>query len=186
MRHLPLSKWGVRAEARSRHSPLGRGGTCLPRRQTGVLAGRVGVTHFAVKAILLACVARAPQPPARLGRSTQVLSSVLACDGAGGRWGMPALCRSRRGARQLCRHEGEGWWKDALSGGLRDRCRQPALLQPSAAFGARREGLGGAGAGQARSSGSCRHSLGDGRAPRVRARELASLQLLGRLGDRPG
>lgn len=81
MRHLPLSKWGARAESWSRHSPVGRGGTRLPHWQTVVLGGHVGVTHFAVKAILLA---HGPSPPAWLGHGTQMLSSVPVRDGARG------------------------------------------------------------------------------------------------------
>lgn len=141
MRHLPLSKWGVRAESRSRHSPLGHGGTRLPHRQTGVLGGRVGVTHFAVKAILLVRVARAPQPPepgwvAAPGCSAR---SRWATEPAGGGAHQPRAVLAV-GPGSFAGAKERGGRRMHYAGGCGTDAGQPTLLQPSAAFGARREG----------------------------------------------
>lgn len=126
---------------------------------------------------------RGSSPPARLGRSTQMLSSVLVGDGAGGRWG---TCHSRRGARQLCRHKGEGWWKDALpSGWLRDRCR-PACAAPALCCPWSQEGgvgereparLDPAGPGERAPPGPCA-GAGFSPAPRVAGRAAGASGLL--------
>lgn len=135
MRHLPLSEWGVRAESRSQHSPMGRGGTHLPRRQTGVLGSCVGVAHFAVKAILLARMAPVPC----LAGSRHPARCWCVMEPAGG-----GACQPRAilavGPGSFAGVKERGGRRMRYPGGCGTDACQPALLQPSAAFGVRREG----------------------------------------------
>lgn len=137
MRHLPLSKWGVRAESWSRHPPVSRGGTCLPRRKPRCSVVASGSSPLLSKPFFLLMW---PEPPVAQPRCWLLMEPV-----GGGARQPHAVLPAGPG-----RFAGTKEW-----GGGRTHCPggcgtcQPSLLQPCVTFAARREGLS-----------SCRHSLG--------------------------